>query len=66
MLAATDADADTEEVAVEGAARPKQKFVRKQGESSALSGNCASSTSAFFLLLTFFLENHRFLNMGKA
>ena len=47
MLAATDADADTEEVAVEGAARPKQKFVRKQGESSALSGNCASSVLNF-------------------
>ena len=29
MLAATDADADTEDVPVEGAARPKQKFVRR-------------------------------------
>ena len=38
VLAATDADADTEEVPVEGTARAKQKFVRKHGESSALSG----------------------------
>ena len=40
VLAATEADADTEEVPVDGIAgsRSKNKFFRKHGESSGLSG----------------------------
>ena len=53
MLAATDADADTEDVPVEGAARPKQKFVRKQGESSALSGHYTSWVYTLKMFLDF-------------
>ncbi|XP_063690957.1 general transcription and DNA repair factor IIH helicase subunit XPB-like isoform X2 [Bolinopsis microptera] len=45
VLAATDADADTEEVPVDGIAgsRSKNKFFRKHGESSGLSGGSGMS-----------------------
>ena len=51
MLAATDTDAETEEVPVDGLAKGRPRFGRRHGDSSTLSGSIDSNLNTFQLVV---------------